>query len=564
LWAGPSGTRQTIALDTATTGSLLLNVSGTPAASLIWRGTNGVNWDTSTVNWANGSSGDIFYNLDAVTFDDSGANPASVTLPAAVSPAAITVNSSQNYTFSGSPITGGGALTKLGSSTLTIANSNAAYSGAINIFGGTLSAAAGSSLGNGAMTISNGATFALPSSSPSVFFGGTMTIPANTTGTISSGALGNGLSGNLFSGNTNSVLNLVSGVSFSGTSSAQFDNFTGTINIQSGGSLRYSANSSGNTFGSLAPTLVINGTLQPRNAGNTVVLGAFSGTGILASAQSPSGTGDTLYLIGGNNSDANFSGNISSNSAVAGSDVGVTKLGSGTLTLSGSSTFGSGTTVSAGTLRVNNSTGSGTGTGDLEVFSDAILTGNGIIGSATTIDGGATLAPGNPTGTLTFTSSLALNDSSYLPFALGTSSDSVAVSGDLILTGQLSVTNAAGFGAGTYTLFTYGTLALGNLAIASAPVGYNYTISTNTPGAVKLVVSPTAPPVFGNVSISGGNLTLAGSNGIPFGNYWVQQSSNLVNWVSIVTNQFDANGGFNFTTNAPAGSPQNFFRLQLP
>jgi hypothetical protein len=44
----------------------------------------------------------------------------------------------------------------------------------------------------------------------------------------------------------------------------------------------------------------------------------------------------------------------------------------------------------------------------------------------------------------------------------------------------------------------------------------------------------------------------------------VQQSSNLVNWTFIATNQFDTNGGFNFTTNVPPGSPQNFFRLQLP
>lgn len=563
LWGGPVGTRQTIALDTTTPGALLLNVSGTPAASLVWRGTNGVNWDTSTINWANASTPDIFYNLDTVLFDDTGANPASVTLTAPLSPAAVVVNSTQNYTFSGSPFTGGGALTKLGSSTLTIANSNSAFAGAINIFGGTLSAAAGSALGNGAMTISNNATLALPSSGPSVFFGGAIIVPANTAGTIISGGLANGISGNLFSGNTNSVLN-INGVSFGGTTSAQFDNFNGTVNIQSGSSLRFSQNSSGNSFGSAVPNFVVNGTLQPRNAGNTVVLGAFSGTGILAGAQSPSGTGDTIYLIGGNNSDANFSGNISSNSAVAGSDVDVTKLGTGTLTLSGSSTFGGGTTVNAGTLRVNSTGGSGTGTGDLEFFSGAKLTGKGIIGSATTIDGGATLSPGDPNGPLTFSTSLTLNDSSILQFALGTSSDSVVVNGDLILTGQLQVTNAAGFGAGTYPLFTYGTLALGNLVIASAPAGYNYIISTNTPGVVKLIVAPTAPPLFGNVNLSAGTLTLSGSNGVPLGNYFVQQSSNLVNWISLATNQFDANGGFNFTTNAPAGAPQNFFRLQLP
>ncbi len=564
LWGGPSGTRQTIALDTGTTGSLLLNVSGTPAANLIWRGTNGVNWDTSTVNWANGSSGDIFYNLDAALFDDSGANPASVTLTTSVSPAAITVNSTQNYTFSGSPFTGSGALTKLGSSTLTIANSNSAYSGGINIFGGTLAVAAGSALGNGALTISNSATLTLPSSSPSVFFGGTLTVPANTSGTINSGALGNGVSGNLFSGNSGSVLNLVNGVSFSGTSSAQFDNFTGTINIQPGGSLRFSANSSGNNYGSLAPTFVINGTLQPRNAGNTVILGAFTGSGALAGAQSASGTGDTLYLIGGNNSDASFSGNISSNTAVVG-DVVVSKTGTGRLTLGGASTFAGGLTVSAGTLRVTNITGSATGSGDLEIFSGATLTGSGIIGSSTTIDDGAVLAPGDATGTLTVSNNLTLNDNSILPFELGTNSDRVNVSGNLNLTGQLSITNASGFGPGTYTLFTCtGALILGNLVLVATPPGYNYTLDTATSGMVKLIVALPVPPSFGTVNLTGNTLTLTGSNGTPGSNYFVLQSSNLTSWARIATNQFDVNGGFNFTTNAPAGVPQNFYRLQMP
>ena len=207
----------------------------------------------------------------------------------------------------------------------------------------------------------------------------------------------------------------------------------------------------------------------------------------------------------------------------------------------------------------------GTGSGDLEVFSGATLAGSGIIGSAVTIDGGATLAPGNPTGTLTISNSLTLNDSSVLQFALGTNSDRVVVSGALFLTGQLTVTNAPGFGAGAYTLFTCGgSLTFDNLVFASAPAGYNYSFNTNTPGVVKLIVAPTTPPSFGNVISSGTNLVFSGGNGVPLGNYFVLASSNLLNWSSIATNQFDAYGGFVFTTNVIPGWPQNFFRLQLP
>ena len=570
LWGGPGGSRQNIAFDTSTAGTVLLAVTGASAGNLVWSGTNGTSWDTATTNWLNGLAADRFYNLDAVLFDDTGANPSGVTLTTALSPAAIVVNSSQNYTFGGSgTLTGTGALTKSGSSTLTIGTANSAYAGAINIFGGTLAAGAGSALGSGSMTISNGATFSLPSSSPSVFFAGPVIIPANQTGTISSGALGNGLSGNIFSGNSSSVLNLVSGVSFSGTTSSQFDSFTGTINVQAGATLRYSSNSSGNTYGSLNPTLILNGTLQPRNAGNTVVLGAFSGSssGALAGPQSASGIGDTLYVIGGNNSDASFSGVISSNTVVAGSDVIVNKTGTGTLTLNGASTYAGGTTVSAGTLRVNNSSGSGTGTGDLEISAGATLAGTGIIGSATTVDDFAILAPGNPSGTLTFTKNLTLNDNSILQFGLGTSSDSVAVSGDLLLTGQLQVTNAAGFGVGAYPLFTCsGALNLGSLVLASAPAGYNYSFNTSTPGVVKLIVAPTTPPTFGNLNVSGASLVFSGSNGTPLGNYFVLATTNLAtpptNWTRVATNQFDANGGFTFTNGIGVGAVQNFYRLQ--
>ncbi|MBW8865174.1 MAG: autotransporter-associated beta strand repeat-containing protein [Verrucomicrobia bacterium] len=279
------------------------------------------------------------------------------------------------------------------------------------------------------------------------------------------------------------------------------------------------------------------------------------------SGASTAAAGTTTYVVGDLNTNCIFGGVISDNA----SPTALTKSGSATLTLTGASTYTGGTTVNTGTLRANNTTGSSTGTGDLEIFSGATLTGTGIIGSATTVDAGATLAPGDPNGTLTISNNLTLNDSSLLQFSLGTSSDAVAVSGDLFLTGQLSVTNTAGFGPGTYTLFSCGgTLTFDNLVLVSAPSGYNYTIDTSTPGAVKLVVAPPAPPYFGGINVAGNSLTLSGSNGTPYNYYYVLQSSNLTTWARIATNQFDINGGFSFTTNASAGSVQNYFRLQLP
>lgn len=74
-------------------------------------------------------------------------------------------------------------------------------------------------------------------------------------------------------------------------------------------------------------------------------------------------------------------------------------------------------------------------------------------------------------------------------YQLGATSDRIAVSGNLTLSGTLNVSAVAGFGAGTYTLCTYsGTLAGSGLALGSMPPGYVYMLDTATAGQVKLVV----------------------------------------------------------------------------
>jgi autotransporter-associated beta strand protein len=98
----------------------------------------------------------------------------------------------------------------------------------------------------------------------------------------------------------------------------------------------------------------------------------------------------------------------------------LTKIGSGTLTLSGANLYTAGTTVSAGTLVVNNASGSGTGTGGVNVNAGT-LGGSGIIGGAVMMGtgggSGAFLAPAHGTqkqATLTIQSGLTVNaDATY-------------------------------------------------------------------------------------------------------------------------------------------------------
>ena len=106
----------------------------------------------------------------------------------------------------------------------------------------------------------------------------------------------------------------------------------------------------------------------------------------------------TINVIDNPNSSADIariSGNITETTA----GMGLLKTGTGTLELTGNNTYTGGTTVSTGTLMVNNTSGSGTGTGSLLVSAGATLGGSGAIAGITTISG--ILAPGNSIGTLT-------------------------------------------------------------------------------------------------------------------------------------------------------------------
>ena len=72
------------------------------------------------------------------------------------------------------------------------------------------------------------------------------------------------------------------------------------------------------------------------------------------------------------------------------------KDGSGTLTLTGNNIYTGGTTVNGGTLLVNNTAGSGTGSGAVTVNNaGTTLGGTGTISGTVTVNAGANIAPGN-------------------------------------------------------------------------------------------------------------------------------------------------------------------------
>jgi hypothetical protein len=117
--------------------------------------------------------------------------------------------------------------------------------------------------------------------------------------------------------------------------------------------------------------------------------------------------------------------------------------------------------------------------------------------------------------TLSNSSSLALPGSSVVNFVLGTNTAGVVVAGNLTLDSTLNITNGGGFGAGTYTLFTYNGTLTGTPLLGAQPPGCNCSLSTNTARQVNLLVSSTnssSPPAITDQPAS--RTVLVGSNAL--------------------------------------------------
>ena len=183
--------------------------------------------------------------------------------------------------------------------------------------------------------------------------------------------------------------------------------------------------------------------------------------------------------------------NSAANSTVSSTITGSGKLaltGGGAVALTANNLYSGGTTVSNGLLLVNNTAGSGVGSGPVTVSNGGGLGGSGAITGVVVVNSGGSFSPGNPAGTLTVNDNFTANSGAILNFTLGTNGDEAVVNGNLNLSGTLNITGGGGFTTATYTLFTYsGTLTLGNLTLNLPP----YTlasINTNTPGQVDLTV----------------------------------------------------------------------------
>ena len=189
--------------------------------------------------------------------------------------------------------------------------------------------------------------------------------------------------------------------------------------------------------------------------------------------------------------------------AASGSTGGLTKLGAGNLTLTGTNTFVGATAISNDTLTVN---GRLNGTGAVTVYSGATLGGTGVVAGAVSVLDGATLAPGAGQFTV---GNLMLSAGANVIWQLGAvgsaTNSSLKVNGNLVLNGVFSVTDNGGMSTGAvYSVINY-TGALTNLGVTINPNSpWDMTVDTSVTNFVKL----TATRKFPFLEITNGNIVV--------------------------------------------------------
>jgi fibronectin-binding autotransporter adhesin len=336
-------------------------------------------------------------------------------------------------------------------------------------------------------------------------------------------------------------------------------------------------NSGGISPGAL--TVDLNG--QVDTFGNNVTVASLNnginGAGVIYN--NSTATNGTL-TVGTDDASTSFDGTFGNGSTRA---LGLTKVGAGTLTLSGVHTNTGNVTVTGGTLALTGagsfgnaaliSVGSGAffdvagGGGTLTLNSGQTLGGSGTVTGNVIASSGSTIAPGTSVGTLTVAGNVTLGGGMTMELnrSLAPNSDRLVTSGGSITGGGTLTTTNIGPAlqvGDTFQLFAAGVSGItANLQTVDVLNGVTYTWNNNisSSGSIQVAsVTPIGQPTLG-VSQSGNSLTFSWS-----GPFKLQSQTNSLS-VGVSSNWGDYPGGSTspvIVTINPA-NPTVFFRLSL-
>ncbi len=424
----------------------------------------------------------------------------------------------QNGTVS-AILAGGVGLNKTTSGTVILSGANT-YSGTTTVSTGTLQYGANNAISTGAVTVSGG-TLDLATFTDSV---GTVQLTSgsitSTTGALTSTATYDMQSGTVsatLAGGVGLTKSTAGTVTLSGTNT-----FTGVTTITAG-ILSVATIGDGGVAGNLG---------QAANTASNLVLSG----GTLQYTGSTASTNRNYTLTTATSSSIDVTTNTLTISGASTVTTGaLTKIGSGTLILSGANGYTGLTTVSIGTLRygANNaiSTGAVTvsgGTLDLATFTDSVGTVQLTSGSIT-----------STTGVLTSTTAFDMQSGTVSAILAGGVGLTKTTAGTVTLSGVNTYTGITTISAGTLSMATIGnggvagnlgaaTNAAANLVLNGGTLQYtgantstdrNYTLNAGSTSTIDvttntLTISGASTVTTGALTKTGaGTLTLSGANG---------------------------------------------------
>lgn len=500
---------------TTTTNSLTLDAPN----QLLWVGDqfNIDVWALANANYnfdlqdTNGNAA-VFNGGDNVTFDDTYTYPTPVTLTNTLTPSAIVINGTRNYTFSGKgSIAGSGGLLITSSGVLSLSNNSAG--GYANPYtGGTV--------------ISNG-TIDMPNSWSGIGTG-PVTLAGGTLETFQKGS-GTG---------TSSSSGLLDNLLITANSTWQVDK-TGN---QCAGLV-------GALLGNPGITLTITNSATNNNSANEIRFGGvFTNNCAIVTAVNSLPTNSTMTIGSFNSTGAEVY-----NGPISGPTAAFTVSGAGAVYLNGANTYTNLTTVSAGLLA-----GSGS------------IAGNLTNASGGTIGGG----PADTIGTFTVSGNVTNSGKVLIRVnkALAQSNDLISVTGVITNagTGTVTITNIGSASLATGDRFQVFSEAVRNgAALTVTGGGVSWANNLAVDGSVQVAssyIALTNSPKITSFSLQSTNVVISGTNGQAGATAFLLSTTNLAEplsqWQTVATDILGGSG-FTFTaTNAiNASAPQQFFLL---
>ena len=380
---------------------------------------------------------------------------------------------------------------------------------------------------------------------------------------------------------------------------AQYSDFLGRLESAPGGLLRHQGigTQRGGTFAMNGATWLQSGTMyfdsgfidQGLDISAGAVMDMFSPLALFGSLSGAGKliTSSGIIFVGANNTSTTFSGLLE-----GAGNTNLVKIGTGALTLAGTSTHGGKMVVWDGALLVN-----GTVAGPVHVerfFGGVTATLGGIGGlqNATIVGLGARLSPGATLnvpsyGKLTAVNVAVVDGAIYACEIGGTnagvnldqiqSTDTFTLSGVTLTSGVASFTT---FGAGVvsnrYAVVksavpvsgTFTGMSEGSTFFPSAGRSMQITYAGGASGReiVLMDLAAIPPGSFSGIQVLTNGTVQIGGQGTPSVLYDVQANANLTttNWLVIGSVTGDFNGAFSFIdTNAPS-FPMRFYRFLLP